>query len=106
VALGVGGAGIAVGSIFGVLALGTKSTLDGACPNKSCPQSSKNDIDSLSTQAWVSNIGFAVGVVGVLTGVILLVTAHHGEKREATRAHAHVWPWVGLGAAGLGGSFE
>jgi hypothetical protein len=106
VALGVGGAGIVVGSVFGVLALGTKSTLDGACTNKSCPASSKNDIDSLSTQAWVSNIGFAVGAVGAVAGVVLLVTSHHGsEKQEATRA-PHIEPWVGLGAAGLGGTFE
>jgi hypothetical protein len=106
VALGVGGAGIVVGSVFGVLALGTKSTLDGACPNKSCPASAKNDIDSLSTQALLSNIGFAVGAVGAVTGVVLLVTSHHGSERpEATRA-PRLAPWVGLGAAGLGGTFE
>jgi hypothetical protein len=104
VALGVGAAGIAVGSVFGVLALGTKSTLDGACLNKSCPQSSKSDIDSLATQALLSNVGFAVGAVGAVMGVVLLVTSHHGEKREATGPH--VTPWVGLGTAGLGGSFE
>ncbi len=103
-ALGVGVAGLAVGSIFGALALGTKSSLDSACPSKSCPATSKSNIDSLSTQAWVSNAGFAVGIVGAAVGLVLLATSHaSGETPAAT---AHVAPWLGPGGAGLGGSFE
>lgn len=105
VALGVGVAGIAVGSIFGGLALGTKSSLDSACTNKSCPAASKGNIDSLSTQAWVSNAGFAVGIVGAVVGIALLATSHGDGEKQAPTA-AHVTPWVGPGAAGLGGTFE
>jgi hypothetical protein len=104
VAFGVGGVGIAVGSVFGIMALGTKSSLDNACPNKKmCPPSSQSDIDALNTRAAVSSIGFGVGVVGLAVGAVLLVTAHGSEARAAA---LHVKPWLGLGAAGVGGTFE
>lgn len=110
VALGVGGIGIALGSVFGIMALGTKSSLDGACTSKVCPRTSQSDIDSLSTRATISNIGFAVGVVGVTVGTVLFLTAHGGEARTAEspppERQARVSPWVGLGAAGIAGSFE
>jgi len=106
--LGIGGAGIVVGSVFGGLALGTKSSLDSACPTKtSCPPSSQSDIDALATRATVSTIGFGVGVAGVLIGGVLLATAH-GEAPPtiAPPRGAHWSPWIGLGAAGVGGTFE
>jgi hypothetical protein len=106
VLLGAGAAGIAVGSVFGALALGTKSTLDTRCPTKtSCPATEKNDIDTLGSQSWISNIGFAVGVAGAATGVVLLLVSHGGGEKPAARG-THVAPWVGLGGAGLGGTFE
>jgi hypothetical protein len=107
VLLSVGVAGVAVGSIFGGLALGTKSKLDGACPNHGCPLTSQGDIDSLSTQAWVSNIGFGVGIASAIVGIVLLAGSHGAPEKQATAAAGtHVAPWVGPGAAGLGGTFE
>ena len=110
VAFGIGGVGIAVGSVFGIMALGTKSSLDNACVNKVCPATSQSDIDALSTRATISNIGFAVGVVGVAVGAVLLVTAHGTEAPPAAAtspaARVHVSPWLGVGAAGVRGSFE
>jgi hypothetical protein len=95
-----------VGAIFGGLALGTKSKLDGACPSKSCPSTSQSDIDSLSTQAWVSNIGLGLGIVGAVVGIVMIATSHGGSEKQATTAGAHLSPWVGPGTAGLGGTFE
>jgi hypothetical protein len=106
--IGLGGAGLVVGSVFGGLALSTKSSLDSACPTKTaCPASSQSDIDALNTRATVSSIGFGVGVAGILVGGVLLVTSQ-GEAPAATPAPrgAHLSPWVGLGAAGVGGTFE
>jgi hypothetical protein len=108
----VGGAGIVVGSVFGVLALSTKSSLDGACVNKVCPASSQSNINSLSTQATVSTIGFGVGVVAAALGVYFLVTSGasgSGDAKPATAsASPGLWlqPWVGLGSAGVGGTFQ
>jgi hypothetical protein len=107
VALGIGGVGVAVGTVFGILALGTKSSLDSACMSKnSCPASSQPDIDALSTRATVSNIGFAVGVVGVVTGAVLLITSQSGDARPANAGRVRMRPWLGLRTAGLGGTFE
>jgi hypothetical protein len=93
--LGVGAAGIVVGSVFGVLALHTKSTLDSECPSKvGCRQS---DVDALSTRGWVSNIGFAVGIVGAGVGTVLLLTS--GGKSQPSVAVQ-----VGATSVGLSGT--
>jgi hypothetical protein len=106
----VGGVGLVVGSVFGVMALSTKSSLDSACHTKStCPSSSQSDINSLSSNATVSTIGFGVGIVGVALGAILLATSHGSDSQAApspAAAAPRVTPWVGFGAAGLEGSFE
>jgi hypothetical protein len=111
VLLAVGGAGIVVGSGFGVLALGTKSSLDGACSNKVCPSSQQSNINSLGTQATISTIGFGVGVVAAALGVYFLVTSGSSSDSAppATAAPAaalELHPWVGLGSAGFGGTFQ
>jgi hypothetical protein len=108
VVLGVGVVGVAVGTIFGVVALGTKSTLDGECPNKNCPSSSdQSSINSLGTQAWVSTIGFGVGIVGLGVGTVLLLTSggSSGSASVKTGTRPHVTPYFGLTSAGLTGTF-
>jgi hypothetical protein len=108
VALGVGGVGLAIGTVFGVLALSTKSTLDGECTSKTCPPQSKSDIDSLRSKSTISTVGFGVGLVGVAAGAILLVTSRRSESPSEARdaPRTRISPWVGLGAAGVGGTFE
>jgi len=102
----VGGAGIVVGSVFGVIALGTKSTLDGACgpTKKGCPASSQGDINNLDTQAKISTVGFAVGVAGVTLGIIALATSHRSEPRTSGQS-PRITPWFGWRSAGLEGHF-
>jgi hypothetical protein len=105
----VGGVGLAVGSVVGILALGTKSALDSHCANKVCPASEQSDIDSLGTKATVSTIGFGVGIVGVAAGAILLGISHGNAGATAATLEPPrptVSPWIGLGSAGLGGTFQ
>jgi hypothetical protein len=109
VVLGVGGAGIVVGTIFGVLALGNKSSLDSDCPmgKDACPIEKQSDVDSLNsslkTNALLSTIGLAVGVVGLGVGTYLFVSARSDGAPKTARLE--VRPWVGPGSAGLAGSF-
>jgi hypothetical protein len=110
-AFAVGGVGLVVGTVFGVLALSAKSTLDGGeCTNKVCQPGAKSDIDSLSTKATVSTIGFGVGIVGVAVGAVLLAVEHPGEKTGSAEPEAPSrprWsPWIGVGSAGVGGTFQ
>jgi hypothetical protein len=108
VAFSVGGAGLLVGTIAGVLALGSKSTLDGECPNKTCPSpKAQSDIDSLSSKATISTVGFGVGIAGVAVGAILLAVSHGSEKSASLDLPRPHWsPWIGVGSAGVGGTFQ
>lgn len=105
----LGSVGIAVGAVFGALALGTKANLDLACtPNPSgsgklCPSSSQSDIDSLSTQSLVSTIGITAGAIGLGAGIILLATSSRAPAPAVGKVRAR--PFIGLGSMGLKGEF-
>jgi hypothetical protein len=107
VLLGVGGAGVIVGSAFGVSALGKKSTLNSACgPSKTaCPSSSQGDIDGLKSAATLSTIGLVVGGLGLGAGLLVLVLSQPSTTglREAPRVAIH--PVLGPRSIGLTGSF-
>jgi hypothetical protein len=105
-AFGVGGAALAVGTVFGVLALGTKSTLDNDCPDKICQARSQSNIDSLKSESTVSTVGLAVGIVGVVAGVVLLVVSHKTESASVEPQRAQISPWLGIGTTGIGGTFQ
>ncbi|HXX70423.1 MAG TPA: hypothetical protein VEK07_24795 [Polyangiaceae bacterium] len=104
VLLSVGAAGVVVGTVFGVLALGAKSRLESDCHGLTCPLSSQSDISAYKTDPIVSTAGWAVGVAGIAVGTFLLVTAH-SESAPPKTAHLEVRPWIAPGSAGIGGSF-
>jgi hypothetical protein len=96
---GLAGAGIGVGTIFGVVAMENKSHLDPECPNAGCPAAAQSQIDTLKRYAVVSTVGFSIGLSGLACGVgYLLLTA---GPSEPTGVH----PFVGPGVAGAAGSF-
>lgn len=74
VALGVGGAGIAVGAVAGVLALSQAADVKSRCDGDRCLASDAASKDAAYTKGWVSTIGFGVGAAGVAVGVVLLAT--------------------------------
>ena len=106
IVLGVGAAGVAVGAIFGVLALGAKSSLDSACvPTKaSCPSSSQGDIDALHTDSILSTVGWGVGAVGAGLGLYLVLSAQGDDSPKTGRIQ--VRPWIGARSAGVVGTFQ
>jgi hypothetical protein len=112
-ALGIGAAGIAAGSVLGVLALQTKSRLNGECQDNGCVPGSEGDIDALHKLSWGSNIGFGVGVLGAGIGIVLLATTGrslssdaNGPRRGGADASLKIEPWVGVGSGGVGGTFR
>ena len=74
--LGVGVAGIVVGAITGEMAISAKSASDSQCPSYMtqlrCSQTGVNDMSNAKLDAAISDIGFAVGAVGVVTGTVLM----------------------------------
>lgn len=116
VALGVGGVGVVVGAVTGFLALGKHSDLEGKCPNGVCPSDQQGDVDSYKTLGTISTVGFIVGAVGIGAGVVLWLTApketaaNKGPRYatvpvETKRAAVKVTPYLGLGSAGVSGTF-
>jgi PEGA domain len=112
VSLGVGGAGLVVGGVTGILAANKKGDL--ACEAKRCPTSQKDTLDSARSLATVSTVGFAVGLVGVGVGVVLLLTGNDAndathaaqyQPRAAGRSNFSVEPWLTSDAAGVSGTF-
>lgn len=100
--LGVGGVGLAVGGVFGILAMSKKSALDAQCINKACPVGTQATIDTANTYATLSTVGFAVGGVGIAAGIVLLALP---TKAAAAVKATGVTPIVGMQTLGVAGTF-
>ena len=71
---GVGVAGLAVGSITGLMVLGKKSTVDDNCDaDKRCNQTGLDAVDAGQTLAPISTTGFIIGVLGLGVGGYFLL---------------------------------
>ncbi len=105
IALGVGGAGLAVGVITGLMANSKHSSAESECPDLKCERGSQGetDLQSFRDLRTVSTVGYVVGLVGVAAGGVLwFTTAPTSADSKAVR---HVSPYVGLGQAGVWGRF-
>jgi hypothetical protein len=110
----VGIAGVAVGTIFGVVALGKKSTynsdVESRCQDpKNCNPQNQPTLSDERTQisgpATISTIAFIAGGALLATGAVVYFTAPRAPSTSAARIH--FMPAVGPATAGamLGGTF-
>jgi hypothetical protein len=107
VGFSVAAAGIAVGSVFGFLAMSDKSKLDRACDGKSCPPSSQSTFDDGRRDGLVSTIGFAAAIAGAGAGAAYLLFATPGRPEGASTARSvpSFQVFVGPGAIATKGTF-
>ena len=108
VAFGAGAAGLVVGAVTGAVSLAEVNDLKERCPADQCGSAEQPGIDRAEALATASTIGFAVGAAGAATGVLLLLflPAEGPPVSSATGSSAvRATPWIGLGAAGIRGSF-
>jgi hypothetical protein len=91
VALSVGIAGLATGTILGLRARSEKATVDERCDDHLCDQEGLDALDRGRTAATASTIAFAVGAVGVGAGVTLLWLGP-GDRPSAV-AVSGAWSW-------------
>ena len=90
VAGGVGVAGLATFAIAGSAANSKFDDLEEACPNGQCPPDRQADIDDGKQLQTFANIGLAVGVAGVATGVALLVFGGGGSSETTRKPSASI----------------
>jgi hypothetical protein len=111
---GAGAAALAVGAVFGSMAIASQSASHDACSPANCPSQSRpqavSDHDAAARDATISTVTFAAGGALVAAGVLLFLTAPSGnaESRVATRTGMLLLPGMGAGSAGvsLAGSFR
>jgi hypothetical protein len=103
VAFGVGGAGLATGTVAGILAISKRSSIIGECPGGVCSPAQQSDVSSYNTLGLVSTIGFVVGGAGAAAGVVLLLLPP--PRSSTATAGLHVAPLVGPGSLGALGTF-
>jgi hypothetical protein len=117
---GAGVASVALGVVFGAEAMHDKSSFITTChPDGWCPDSAQHGIDAMHFNSVASNLGYALGVVSLGAAVVTLLVFSPGSPsapadraeppRDAPRepaASLSVRPWVGIGNAGMTGTFR
>jgi hypothetical protein len=101
---GVGVAGIAVGSVFGLMTLSQKSQQQSACATPtSCTSSGHaqalDDHSTGMTDSTISTVGFIAGGALLVGGAVLFLTAGHASAAPPTGTL--VVPSVGPSGAGM-----
>jgi hypothetical protein len=104
---GVGVAGLLLGGVMGGLALGKKSTISAHCGSgikssdeTACDPTGLAASTSIKPLGLVSTVGFAAGLAGVGTAIVLLMTEHNGPK-PVTGARG---PWISASVLSAGPS--
>lgn len=108
-AIGIGVVGIGLGGYFTT----EKSDFEGeaddlfsACNPRVCTDGERSRIDDIDADATsasnMATAGFIVGGLGVVGGVTLLLLA---PSEPTTESVATMHPWIGIGSAGVSGTF-
>jgi hypothetical protein len=120
---GLAAVGAIAGTVTGIMSMSKTSSIknSSACSGNVCNPSEDGDISSAKTLATISTVSFITAGVGAAVGVIGLFVGggSSGEPsattpsqapdapapEESSRLHVHVAPWIGLGSAGVSGTF-
>lgn len=101
-----GGIGVGIGAIAGLIAMSGENSLEDRCPGKICGKSDHDDLQSARSWGTLSTVFFVIGGVGLGTGIIATVTHDSGSSTNAKQpSRPTVTPVVGLGGAGVHGTF-
>ena len=84
---GIGVAGVVIGSVTGLMALGKQSTVDDECDaNGFCSKAGADAASSGSTLATVSTISWVVGALGIGAGAYFLLSGEKEGPKTGLRA--------------------
>jgi hypothetical protein len=107
VGVALAGAGVAVGTVAGIVSLSKKSSLESQCTNHICGPSSYGTYDAANTMAMLSTVGFIAAGAGAGVALVSLLVGHSTASAPAARPPEalRITPWIGVGTAGLRGAF-
>ena len=98
VSIGLGGAGLVLGTVTGIMVLSRKSDLDASgCVDAACYTDQADDVDAMNGLRPISTVGFVIAGVGLAAGVTLLLTAPKQPQSVSL--------WLGPSSAALRGRF-
>jgi hypothetical protein len=81
---GIGLAGLAAGGVTGAIVLSERSVIREHCPDHECrDQKGLNAVDRAQTLGLISTISFGVGMAGLTTGAILLLSDSSAKSARA-----------------------
>lgn len=84
--VGVGGAGVVVGTVAGMLSLERTRDAKAHCVGNQCTPEAQGDLDAALSMANVSNVGFAIGALGASVGLVSWwFKSARGSGHDATR---------------------
>jgi hypothetical protein len=98
-------AGLAVGGVTGALTLSKAGTVKTQCANGICDPKAKGDLDSASSLATISTVGFALAGAGAVCGVIGLLLPRTTSESALHSTDKRAAVWIGPGSMGVRGSF-
>jgi hypothetical protein len=106
IGLGTAIAGGLVGLISGTTAVAKRGVLTSECPNMMCDSGTPAARDLSTARSWAlaADVSFGVGLAGAAIAVVSVLTTGRKSVTPQTGG-ASVSPWMGLGAAGVHGSF-
>jgi hypothetical protein len=116
---GLAGAGVIAGSITGLLAMSKANSIKGNsnCQSQNgntvCNPAEDSDISSGKSMATISTVSFIVAGVGAAIGVVGFFVgggdsapaAKPADAPAADQSSARIIPWIGIGSAGINGTF-
>ena len=102
---GLAVAGLAVGGVTGALTLSEAGAVKARCANGICDPTVRNDLESASSLATISTIGFAVAGVGAVCAVVGLLLPKTKAESALQSTSQRRAVWVGPGSVGMRGSF-
>jgi hypothetical protein len=101
--------GLVVSLVAGTTALSKKGQVSDECnPDRSCPAGSQGARDLKAGEDWATAANVSIGIAGAaaVVGIIGLVTGRPtAPAQSGSGSGVSASPWVGVGMAGLHGSF-
>jgi hypothetical protein len=105
VATGVGLAGMAAFTIFGLVNNSTYSDLEAECPDRRCPERLAGTAENGRTYQTLANVGLGVGIVGLGSALALFLAGSPSKSSEAATTTAATRIVVGPRFVSVAGGF-